>query len=1045
MACNNPVSVNNTVSLSTDILGFSTVFNPYEKTVTFDISTLSTFGDVFGMVLAFKVTDPIGNVIGDLDDSSDEVINIGAGGTTLTIDLLTGGALFYGTYTINYRLFFNLVFYVDYSLEINVCYDSRLENANYIKGCITVDTNCSSAIMVIKEQTNFKYNGMTPIASGKTYAGTITYPDNYLAQREFAQLPYQISLNGSITGFYQVAVTTTARYALDDCHSYIDVTFKNKWADDVNCAGTLATLMCCWTKSLDIVNKGGTYGAQMEEKMQDASPVFNMALLAEFNGKNSEPFVKELQKLLGCDCKCQKGLQIQANPILIGNRNVSQACGTTVTTDENGDVIISSLIVTFGDCAEEYGFSFTKSADGCTQTWCLTIDYNIVQQQVLDAIASSSDYVNNWKDILGINSCPCSTKVHLISQTGASPTSGSPLSFSQVTICNGDIVTFAAVTVTSISAIVTALNANTSLTNLYGTFSLSANGTGIVSSYVPTNGSCQVIIYLYQNCDNTIIVNGVPLIIAANRVSTYYQVLNGTYFTKSDKIISFYLQDQTTITGGLISEIQMTETTLPDVATITAINDGYDLLGLNQCARELVVKTGTLTFDNTSTNGCKTTTVKNTSYARVDKSERWSAPYRANPQMNDLPYYGDYIYRNDVIYTNRYGIDGAGCIRIYNTKTGEVQQIAGNLNVTGHPAVANAVYGNAVEYYYPSSVYADKNDIVNGHATLYFAAWGGVLCKLQRVRTTECDERANWMNYIIAGADDGTLGSLPTTGNLARFVTPYGAKRFGTINSVPSFIIHNNGQSRIDFIYYGGSGSVNTSSNWNVVAFPIAANYQINVDRETFISGDVTYTNALVLYVFGAGIIRKYQYKGSETSSSQLVDATKYVTTTIINQALGSVDGDTSTVGRVYNPATLSKIIYNGYTTYVFSEEYLGAIPSNKQVLRGFYSPSDGVYTLVTLVTANGGGFSTFGNDVTGNGCTFGLFYHPIKARYYEFPSIGGIRKLAINNGTEAIVSGHSSGNYILLAEESGADSNSATAQDIITGIVDTNYELIIT
>jgi len=1043
MACNNPLSVYNPVSENTDTLGFKTVFNAYAKTVTFDISTLSTFGDTYGMVLAFKITDPNGEVIGDLDGSSDEVISIGDGDTSKTIDLTTGGVLFYGTYTIDYRLFFDLSTYVDYSFEITVCHDDRLENDNHIEGCITMDTNCATARMTIKEQTNFKYNGLTP--DSKTYAGTLTYPNNYLEQKSFSYVPFSVNLDGSITGLYQLKVVTTARYLLDDCYSYLDVTYISYDNNEVTCTGNLATMLCCMTDAVAIAAKGGTLGAQMQAKLAETEPLRTLAFYQEANGINSEATVNEIKKILGCDCKCQKGVTIQRNPILLNDKNLQEGCGITIT--ETGDIIeIKSQVVALESCDEGTGFSYNISNDGCIKTWCLNVNYAIVQAQVLAAIESTDGALANWISVLGITNCPCSTKVHLISQTGASPSEGSPLSFSQVTLCNGDIVTFEAVTVSSIQDIVDALNANTDLTGLYGTFSLSPDETGIVSSYVPTGGSCQVIIFLYQSCTNTIIVNGVPLIIAANRVSTYYQVLNGTYFTKSDKITSFYLQDQTSITGGVISEIQMTETTLPDVATITAIGDGYDLDGLNQCARELVAKTGTLTIDSTTTNGCQKTTVKNTSYARVDKSERWAVPYRANPQINDLPYYGDYIYRNDVFYTNRYGVGGAGCIRIFNTVTGEVQQIAGNLNVTGHPTVANAVYGDAVEYYYPSSVYADKSDIVNGHATLYFAAWGGVLCKLQRVRTTECDERANWMNYIIAGADDGSVHSLPTTGNLARFVTPYGAKRFGTINSVPSFLIHNNGEGRIDFIYYGGSGSVNTSSNWNVVAFPLAASSQINVDRETFTSGDVTYTNALVLYIFGDGAIKKYQYKGSETSSSQIVDSANYVTVTIIDKALGSVDGSTASVGRVHNPATLSKIIYNGYTTYVFSEEYAGgSVPSNAQVLRGVYSPSDGAYTLVTIVTANGGGFSKFGNDITANGSTFGLFYHPIKGRYYEFPAIGGIRKLAINNGTEAIVSGHTSGNYILLAEESGADSNSATAQDIVTGIVDTNYELIIT
>lgn len=1033
MACNNPIAINNG---TVNDFGFLTIFNPYTKKVKFDASTLSSFVDTFGVQACFLVVDPIGNSIGDLDYGSDYAIDFSSG-NTYEMPLVSGGALFFGTYNITSRIYSELSTYTDITFEVEVCHDSRMENANYIKGCITVDTNCSTANMVIKEQTNFKYNGMTPIVSGKTYDGTVTYPDNYMAQREFAQLPYQLSLNGSITGFYQVAVDTVARYALDDCYNYLDVTYKNKWADDVNCAGTLATLMCCWTKSLDIVNRGGTYGAQMEEKMQDASPIFNMALLAEFNGKNSEVFVKELQKLLGCDCKCQKGLQIQANPIMLGTANLTGECGTTASTDENGDIVITSLIVTFGDCTEEYGFSFTKSADGCTQTWCMTVDYNIVQQQVLDAIASSSDHINSWKEVLQINSCPCKANVVWLSQNGQAPSTDNPLVFSQVTVCGGNVISFTPQVADSLQDIVTYLNTNTS-TNDYGVFSLTADQTGIVTTYLPTDGSCVIMVYLYQSCTSTVIVNGTPLIIDVERLSTYYNVLSSKYFTKSDTVVSIELQDQSTITNGSLGTITISETTTGATAQITALGANYVLDAGDACATELIDARGTITQTTVTSLGCQETKQCDTAFTKVAYSERYTLAYRYNPQINDLPYYGDYIYIN-----NTYGNESV--IRQYDTVSGEVRQIAGTIGVTTNPTTLNDVWGDVVQYFYASSVYVDKSDVSNGQPTLYFVTYGGVFCKLVRERDTECDERANWKNYILAGATDSTIASLPQTGTNARFLRPYGAKRFGTVNGEPSFIIYNTGQSRLDFLYYKIASDPNDSDNWYVEAFPKSAPSDagnINVDRGNYQQGDITYTNIMILYVFGGGGISKYYYKGSETSASQILDSSNYSLVTVINQVAGSVDGLTSTVGRVNSPIFLSKITYNGVDTFVFSEEYPGSVPIGLQKLRGFFESSDEVFTLTTIVPDNNKPYSTFGYATSGsgtptaNGTSQGVFYHPTKSKYYEFPLLGGIRRFCPNlNVTQAT---------ILYANESGASSAIATEQEA-TQIVDTNYELIIT
>ena len=582
MACANPIAINNG---TVNNFGFTTVFNPYAKTVTFETSGLSTFVDDYGVIAVFRVTDPSGNIIGniDYDDSlPDNTINI-ATESSVTMSLISGGVLFFGNYLIEGRIYSDITTYNDISFEVEVCFDGRLENSNYIKGCITVDTNCSTAKMSIKEQTNFKYNGLTP--TSKTYLGKLTYPDNYIAQKTFTYVPYSVSLNGSITGLYQVSVTSTARYQLDTCKCYLDTTFISKWADEISCAGALSTILCCWTQSLEIKNRGGSLGAQMSDKLDEAAPIFNMALLQELSGKNSELAVKELQKLLGCDCKCQKGLTIQSNPITLNGKNIIGACGLTATEDDDS-ITLSTYIIELGACEETSGFSFEKTVDSCTQTWCLTVDYDVVQQQVLNAIAADSDNITNWQNVLGIGSCPCKTNVVWLSQNGLPPATDNPLAFSQVTVCGGNVVSFTVQTVTSLQDVVDYMNSNTTI-NDFGVYSLTDDETGIVSSYVPTDGSCVIMVYLYQSCATTVIVNGVPLIMDVTRLSTYYTLLSDSYFTKSDYIVSIDLKDQSTITNGSLGTIQIAETTTGGADTITALLEEYTL-SAGKCASTLI-------------------------------------------------------------------------------------------------------------------------------------------------------------------------------------------------------------------------------------------------------------------------------------------------------------------------------------------------------------------------------------------------------------------------------------------------------------------------
>lgn len=1053
MACSNPIAINNG---TVNNFGFTTVFNPYNKTVTFDTSGLSTFDSIFGVSASFEVTDPEGNVVGDLSYGAlDSSIDIGAGDSTLTLSLLVSGVLIYGNYTIKSKIWTDSFISNDLQFDVTVCQDNRLETSNFIKGCITVDTNCATAKMVIKEQTNLKYNGMSPIS--KTSSNTVTYPDNYIAQKTFTTIPYSLDLNGSITGLYQVKVNTTARYELTQCNCYIDVKYISQWADNVTCSGALATLMCCWTQSLEIAQKGGVSGQQMQDKLDEALPIFNKALLLEFNAKDSSKTIKQLQELLGCDCGCQKGLTIQANPITFGTKNIVGSCGTSVTEDGD-EITISSYNVVIAACNNADGFEFSLETNGCNKNWCLAVDFSVIAQNVIQAIEDDEDAILYWQTVLGINSCPCKSNVLWLSQNNAAPSETNNLNYSQITVCGGSVITFPTVqTATSLDDVVTYLN--THIKVLAGVFTYVASGgsnlfslttdeTGIQSSYVPTDGACTFMVYLYQSCTSVVIVNGTPLIMDVVRLSTYYKVLSTAYFTKSDVVETINLQDASTITGGSLGTIDIVESTTGGSATISTLGEAYALDAGSQCGAELVVKSGTITQNTKTSLGCTASEQQVTSYERVPYSERYTFALRYNPQINDLPYSGDYIYLANSSSSSN---DTGSVIRMYNTVTKETMQIAGVTGLATPPSTSNNVWGDVVQYYYATSVYVDRADINNGQPTIYFMTYGGVLCKLVRERSNQCDERANWKNYVLAGANSGSVTSNPQTGTNARFSTPYGMKRMGTVNGQPSFLVYNSGAGRLDFVYYKLVSGANDSANWYVETSPLTAPSRggnINIDRETWVSGDTTYTNIPVIYIFGAGKITKTYYIGSETSASDMLNGSNYTTITVIDQSEGSSDGlGNSSATHVHSPFFLSKITYNGNDTFVFCEEYAGGAPPGLSKLRGFYAsttPTNGAedFTFITIVPDNAKVYSTFGYATSGsgtptaNGVSCGIFYHPTKAKYFEFSFLGGIRTFCPNlNVTQAT---------ILYANESGADALAATVQDT-TQIVDTNYRLKIT
>ena len=187
MACNNPSYINTT---NVNNFGFTTVFDPYAKTVKFDISDLTTFKSGG----AANITSIVFTVVNSNGSTYTGTINPSVSLAPLTISGLDGGQLFFGQYTITAVLTEANASTYSIQQTPNVCADNRLEYGNFINACIEATTDCGSAKLVIKDMTNKQYAGLSPKENREI--PPLDYPRVYQLKRDFPHLT--MSINGGI-------------------------------------------------------------------------------------------------------------------------------------------------------------------------------------------------------------------------------------------------------------------------------------------------------------------------------------------------------------------------------------------------------------------------------------------------------------------------------------------------------------------------------------------------------------------------------------------------------------------------------------------------------------------------------------------------------------------------------------------------------------------------------------------------------------------------------------------------------------------------------
>lgn len=688
----NPTFIN---SANVDYFGFLATFNPFAKSLKFDISTLTTFksgGEANIDSITFVVKDSNGNTYnGAIDPSNSE--------TECTITGLESGVLYFGVYNIVATLTEPATSDEDeqtYVIELNpnVCYDEKLNNSNLAQGCLLVDVNCNNATMVIKEGANIAYAGKTIVS--KSYQATVNYPidaetqEPFLPPKAISYLPYSLYLTDSVTGTYSIVNITTVNYDLDN-NCVLAIQYRSNINQDVTCGNGMCEITCCMIEAVDTIERGGAKGVQMKELYAEALVYYSLAEQLSACGKNNTKYVQKVKEILNCDCKCtSKSQLIQPNPITFQNKNLIQSCGTTITEDENGDLVIKSFVYKIEEAEGEDKISFeVVQTDACTKTTYVTLHCDKIERCIYNILSTNVDILNEWKTLFGVG-CACDGV--------------------DVTADIKEYYIYTDLEMDSLETHYFSRNENV----LASYYDLTINITGGTIKSVS----------LYSNLLN----NGTTLLAP---ISTPTHPVIPTSICASNMI------GKMNHPAGEIYQILLNVNTECG-CDVPFVFDEYIQRVLYSERYELGYR-----FNPQIENPPIVT-----SYEVID------GEYYTNYEV----IFADSYYNSlsgssgSVIRSMKIKMDSSGNYSLDETRT-----LFGVKGI-GTIATQNAIWGNQAVFDYASSIVLDQDEIVNGYPVMYFCTFGGAVCRAVRERNTECNETANWKIYRIAGAKNVASG-----------------------------------------------------------------------------------------------------------------------------------------------------------------------------------------------------------------------------------------------------------------------------------------------
>jgi hypothetical protein len=384
--------------------GFKTTFNLEEKKISFDISNYTIFnigGQNNIQGIDFEVTDPSGIKLSTINFEEDIDI-IPANGNTFYIDLPNGFAQF-GWYVIKGVL--KEANGSEYSIEIkkNICEPKGFSNG-VVSGLYDVKVNCEVPKIDVVENTNMSYSGKEPISiirDGKLY-----YPSGTLDEVPFTFTPFQI-INSVYTGTYTIRNKTKATYDFGDL-VFVEISYTTSKEFIVDCNSNLCKILCCIQEVYEIYSNDckSQVGKNAKDKLDRIALPLSVAAFKEKCGQNASKEITEIEKILGCDCRC--GGDIKKPTLVIGGSgnsvSVVGACATTVTPQTSGNTVhyeIKTKNVSIDKLIEDdLSFSIQRVDSACNVIYKIKFNYEELANTILNTISNNQELIDLFNSIV---------------------------------------------------------------------------------------------------------------------------------------------------------------------------------------------------------------------------------------------------------------------------------------------------------------------------------------------------------------------------------------------------------------------------------------------------------------------------------------------------------------------------------------------------------------------------------------------------------------------------------------------------------------------
>lgn len=414
------------------LISNSTDITTLKLPVTFDLSSAvpsvkisnSNVGAHLNLVkLAFELYDPNGHPLHIGNLTSPDALGNFAGPFTFTEDLPNFDNSILWASSNPYKLIVrgidshDVPLYLEQNVYIVPPAGNQNVGKNYAEANLLITVDCNRAQAKIIDQTSYSYRGLTGTVVSKTLTiitptdPTGTTPDPTVYNGLSVVLhPLLFAAKG-----YQAVISSKIKYDLSNGtgDAFVVINYVKYQQFDVNCNYDLCPLLSEFGKLIEKANTN--CDSDSENLIKIISPKILNLILARQQatcGYDIGAMIDDIKKTAGwnCNCDCDRTIGLNGIGTSDGSLNVQfdTAGDITATADVNGSNVLIHIkdftyIFKMCDVPGSAAFTVTPGINGRTKTFCLSVDKDILANEIITSIKNNPTLLQYFNTIINVN------------------------------------------------------------------------------------------------------------------------------------------------------------------------------------------------------------------------------------------------------------------------------------------------------------------------------------------------------------------------------------------------------------------------------------------------------------------------------------------------------------------------------------------------------------------------------------------------------------------------------------------------------------------